>query len=190
LKSGNIVIFNGENQKIEWIYDKVHIINFGGGIMKNTKLFYLALLILPWLTVPFLGRNSFKKYLPAAIFMSTFIKVIDLFGEKKKWWRFYKGIPPLNSMNFFNFGPYLVTSLWMLKMTFGKFPFYLISNTILHICFTYLGGLKFVKRYKIFSLEKISKFQYLAINFLRALLLYSFQYINNFSHTTKKLSNK
>jgi hypothetical protein len=35
--------------------------------MKNSKLFYVALLILPWLTVPLLGRNSFKKYLPAAI---------------------------------------------------------------------------------------------------------------------------
>jgi hypothetical protein len=81
--------------------------------------------------------------------MCTFSKAIQLFGEKKKWWRFYKGIPPLNSANFFNFGPYLVTSLWMLKLTFGKFPLYLISNLILQICFIYLGGLKFFKRIKL-----------------------------------------
>lgn len=155
--------------------------------MKNLKFFYIALLILPWLTVPLLGRNSFKKYLPAAIFMSTFTKAIDLFGEKKKWWRFYKGIPPLNSMNFFNFGPYLVTSLWMLKMTYGKFLIFLILNTTLHICFTFLGGIKLVKRYKIFSLEKLTKFQYIAIDLLRALILYSFQYINDFSHNKKAI---
>jgi hypothetical protein len=107
--------------------------------MKNQKLFLLAILIVPWLTVPFLGRSAFKKYLPAAIFISTFTKAIDLFGEQKKWWRFYKGIPPLDSMNFFNFGSYFVSSLWILKLTYGKFPIYLISNTILHICFIYLG---------------------------------------------------
>ena len=158
--------------------------------MKNSKLFYISLLILPWLTVPFLGRSAFKKYLPAAIFISTFTKAIDVFGEKKKWWRFYKGVPPLDSMNFFNFGPYLVTSLWMLKMTYGKFPLYLISNIILHICFTFFGGIKLVDRYKIFTLDKLTKFQYLAIDVLRALLLYSFQYINNLSRNTKKFNNK
>ncbi|MCM3692187.1 hypothetical protein [Neobacillus niacini] len=154
--------------------------------MKNSKLFYTALLILPWLTVPLLGRNSFKKYLPAAIFICTFTKAIDIFGENKKWWRFYKGIPPFDSMNFFNFGPYFVTSLWMLKMTYGKFPLYLISNMILHICFIYLGGINLVKRYKIFSLVKLTKFQYFAIDLLRGLLLYSFQNINDFSHIKKR----
>ncbi len=158
--------------------------------MKNQKLFLLAILVVPWLTVPLLGRSAFKKYLPAAIFMCTFTKAIDIFGEKKNWWRFYKGFPTLDSMNFFNFGPYLVTSLWMLKITYGKFPFYLISNAILHIGFIYLGGLKFTKRYKIFSLEKLTKSQYLAIDFLRGLILYSFQYINDLSQNTKKLSDK
>jgi hypothetical protein len=153
--------------------------------MKQSKLIYLALLVFSWLTVPLLGRKSFKRYLPAAIFISTFTKAIDLFGEKKKWWRFYKGISPFDSMDFFNFGPYLVTSLWSLKLTFGKFPLYLISNTLLHICFIYLGGLKLVKRYKIFSLKNLSKHQYLAIDFLRALFLYGFQYIINFSRKTK-----
>lgn len=158
--------------------------------MKNLKLFYIALLILPWLTVPFLGQNSLKKYLPASIFMCTFTKALQLFGEKKKLWRFYKGIPPLNSANFFNFGPYVVMSLWILKFTFGKFPLYIISNTILQFCFIYLGGLKFLKHYKIASLYGITKFQYLAIDFCRALALYGFQYINNFTQNTKELSNK
>ena len=147
--------------------------------MKNSRLIYIALLILPWLTVPLLGRKSFRKYLPAAVFMSTFTKALDLFGEEKKWWRFYKGIPPLDSMNFFNFGPYLVTSLWVLKITFGKLLLYIISNTILHICFIYFGGLRIVKHYKIFELKKLTKFQYLIIDLFRALILYSFQSLIN-----------
>ncbi len=148
-------------------------------IMKNSKAFYMAVLILPWLTVPFLGKKAFKKYLPAAIFICTLTKAIDLFGERKNWWRFYKGIPPLDSMNFFNFGPYLVTSLWRLKLTYGNYPLYFISGSILHICFIFFGGLKFVNHYKIFTLEKLTKFQYLGINFIRASLLYAFQFINS-----------
>jgi hypothetical protein len=159
--------------------------------LKRSKLFLPALLLLTWLTIPLLGTKPFKKYLNAAIFMCTLTSAIDLFGEKKKWWRFYKGIGSLNRMNYFNFGPYFVTSLWILKMTYRKFPLYLITNTILHVCFIYLGGLKFLRRFKVISLVNLSKIQYLAIDFLRALLLYSFQYIDDLCHKkTKNNSNK
>jgi hypothetical protein len=153
--------------------------------MKSSKLFLLAILILPWLSLPFLGRHSFKKYFPAAIFICLFTKAIDFFGEKKKWWRFYKGIPPFDSMNFFNWGPYFVTSLWSLKLTYGKFPLYLLSNMLLQTCFIYLGGLNFVKRFKIFSLSQLTKSQYLAIDLVRALLLYGFQYVYEQSRKNK-----
>jgi hypothetical protein len=39
-------------------------------------------------------------------------------------------------------------------------------------------------------LEKLTKVQYIVINFLRALLLYGFQYINDFNHIKKTLFNK
>ena len=65
-------------------------------MVKKSKLL-LGLLMLPWLTVPFLGINTLKKYLPSAIFICTFTKALDMFGEKKKWWHIYKGIGPLKS---------------------------------------------------------------------------------------------
>ena len=149
--------------------------------MKNSKLFLIAMFMLAWLSVPLLGRNTLKKYLPAAIFMGIFTKILDKIGEKNKWWRFYKGISPLDSMDFLNLGPYLVTSLWMLKMMYGKFPLYIISNTILHIVFIFFG-LKYIKRFKILSLVKLSKFHYLGINFIRSILLYGFQLISDKFH--------
>lgn len=135
------------------------------------------MLVLSWLTIPLLGKKALKKYYPSALFICIVTKLLDEFGQRKKWWKFYKGIPPLDSMNFFNFGPYFVSSLWILKMTYGKFIFYLISNVILHIIFIYFGGVKIVSRFKIFSLVHLSKFQYFLIDFLRAILLYGFQNI-------------
>jgi hypothetical protein len=149
--------------------------------MKHTKLLWVGMLIFSWLTLPLLGRNALKKYLPSAIFICILTKTLDIFGKRKKWWRFYKGISPLDSMDFFNFGPYFVTSLWILKLTYGKFPLYLITNTILHILFIF-KGLKYMKRFRILSLDKLTKFQYLAIDFFRALLLYAFQYIKDTLH--------
>ncbi|MED4207565.1 hypothetical protein [Neobacillus mesonae] len=125
--------------------------------MKNRIIILFAILIIPWLTVPFLGKNALKKYLPAAILMAFVTKVLDSFGKKNKWWRFYKGITPFNSMNFFNFGPYIVTSLWILKFSYGKFQLYLITNMILHILFTFLG-LEYLKRFKIASLSNYPNF--------------------------------
>lgn len=158
--------------------------------MKNHKVLLLTTLLLPWLTIPLLGKGAFKKYVPAAIFICTFTKALDIFGENKKWWRFYKGIAHLNSMNFFNLGPYFITSIWMLKFTFGKFPMYLITNFVLHLCFIYLGGLKSVSRFRLFTLDKLSKFQYLGINTLRAFLLYAFQYLMDVSANKKPLLTK
>ncbi|NHM30690.1 hypothetical protein [Neobacillus terrae] len=157
--------------------------------MKNQKLFLIALLVVPWLSVPLLGRKAFKRFLPTAIFMCTFTKAIDFYGEKKKWWKFYSGFGPFNSMNFMNFGPYFATSLWVLKMTYGKFPLFLITNVSLHILFIF-GGLKFVKGFKVFSLENLTKFQYLFFSFIRCLILYAFQYITEPTRTKKSFFNK
>jgi hypothetical protein len=142
------------------------------------KLLFVSLLIIPWLTVPFIGRHTFKRYLAASLFICILTKVLDNYGRRKRWWKIYKGLSPLNSMDILIFGPYFVTSLWMLKMTYGRFPLFLISNTILHTLFIFLG-LKHLKRWRILSLEKLSRLHYLVIDFFRAILLYAFQLIND-----------
>jgi hypothetical protein len=151
-------------------------------MMKNSKIILIAMLLLPWLTLPLLGRTALKRFLPSVIFMCIFTKILDVIGRRRKWWQFYKGIPPLNSMDIFNLGPYFVTSLWMLKLTYGKFLLYLLSNVALHVLFIF-KGLKYTKRYEILSLVKISKARYLGIDFIRALLLYAFQWTKE--QTTK-----
>ncbi|MCD7035352.1 hypothetical protein LRR81_13995 [Metabacillus sp. GX 13764] len=154
--------------------------------MKNSKWFYLLMLFIPWLSVPLLGSRALKRYLPAAIFICTFTKAVDLFGEKKKWWKFYKGSSSFQRMNLFNLGPYFVSSLWMMRFAYGRFPLYIFANMILHIWFIYFGGLKLLDQYRIGSLRKLTKFQYFVIDFIRALLLYGFQYAAELSGKQKK----
>lgn len=143
--------------------------------MKNSKLLLIAIAVIPWLTIPLLGRRSFRTFFPASLFMYNFLKVVSVIGKRKKWWGLYEGIPPLNSMDFFMFGPYFITSLWMLKWSYGKFSRFLIYNALLHIVYIFLG-LKYMKRYRILNV-KLSKIQYLGYHFSRTLLLYAFEFI-------------
>jgi hypothetical protein len=143
--------------------------------MKSSKLLLIAIAVTPWLTIPLLGRGSFRTFFPASLFMYIYSKIMSVIGERKKWWGFYKGIQPLNSMDFFIIGPFFVTSFWMLKWNYGKFPRFLISNTLLQIVYIFLG-LKYMERYRILNV-KLSKIQYLGYHFSRTLLLYAFEFI-------------
>jgi hypothetical protein len=43
--------------------------------MRRTKKLILLMVILPWLSVPFIGTRSFKRFLPGALFMCSFLLV-------------------------------------------------------------------------------------------------------------------
>ncbi|WP_374724683.1 hypothetical protein [Calidifontibacillus erzurumensis] len=141
----------------------------------------------PWISMLFMRKREVEKYLYSVIFISFLTKAIDKFGEKRKWWRFYKGISLFNSMDFFIMGPYLVSSFWMLKWFYGKFVRYLVMNVLMQSVFAYLGGVEYAERFKIFKLVRISKWQYILSTFIRAIALYGFQYFSDFCvNGTKK----
>ncbi len=144
--------------------------------MKNRQFLLILMLVVPWLTVPFLGRDALKKFLPNAIFITILNKLLNVYGVEHKWWRHYRGIGPFVSIDFVLLGPYFVTSMWVLKLAYGQFWKYFITNKIIHISFIFVG-LKFLQKVKLFSLIKITKLQYFLIHITRGLILYLFQVI-------------
>ncbi|MBT2654194.1 hypothetical protein J7E81_02905 [Bacillus sp. ISL-18] len=142
--------------------------------MKHSKSLLLLMVILSWSTVPLLGKGAFKRFLPAAILISIVSKVIHLFAQKRKWWKFVRLNSKISGDTAFVFGPFLVAALWILKFTYNKLFLYLITNTIGHILFD-IWGLKFLKRSGIVSLVRINPFQHFLLLQFRALLLYGIQ---------------
>ncbi|TCN20423.1 hypothetical protein [Mesobacillus foraminis] len=53
--------------------------------MNKKMVASLSMLLLPWLTVPFLGK-SFFRFLPAATFVNLFITVLSVIANRKKWY--------------------------------------------------------------------------------------------------------
>lgn len=145
--------------------------------MKYSKprLLLLMMIILSWFTVPLLGKEAFKRFLPATIFISIVSKLMDAIAQKRKWWRFYTKVnSKISGDTGWVFGPFFVSALWILKWTYNRFPLFLIVTTIVHILFDVLG-LKFLKRAGIVSLVRMNPFQHFWFLELRALLLYGFQ---------------
>ncbi|MFP7473625.1 hypothetical protein SFC55_21805 [Niallia taxi] len=146
-------------------------------IKKYSKTMAMLILIIPWLTVPLLGKESIKRFLPAGIFISFIVHMFNFVAKKRKWWFWYQILSPKITWVFpFTWGPFLVGSLWILKYTYGKIFSYLVLNLIVDGAFTYIF-VSFFKKIKIFALSKFKKFQLLCIFMIDTLLLYLFQFV-------------
>lgn len=63
-------------------------------LTRYEKLVYTVMMIIPWLSIPFLGKRIFKRFTPGALFICMFVLVEDMFAHKKLWWLFHKKLFP------------------------------------------------------------------------------------------------
>lgn len=150
--------------------------------MKNTKYlkcFLLLMMISPWLSLPFMGRRSIKRFLPASLFISLIVTFEDVIAKKRRWWWWYESFhPKLSGIVPFVWGPFIVGSLWILKLTFGKFIKYIILNLIIDTMFIYFL-VDWLRRLGFASLVRMKKYQLSLLFFFKSLLLYGFQILRD-----------
>lgn len=98
--------------------------------MKFLKLYLVGMVLGSWLSFPFLGKQTIKRFLPAALVISLFVFGENLVARRRVWWWFYKiGITPLIA------GPFFVGTMWILKFTYGTFFRYIAVNLLVHLFF-------------------------------------------------------
>ncbi|MFV2049419.1 hypothetical protein ACEWK1_18955 [Metabacillus sp. YM-086] len=157
--------------------------------MKKLNLLMILMTILPWLSVPLLRGLTFKRFLPAALFMSLYLVAEGRFAEKKKWWWFPFNVRPNVAAELpLIFGPFLVGSLWILKYTYGKFNLYLLINLLVDSVFTYFG-IEWFKKIGYVSLVRLTKFQLSLVFLIKTFLLYGFQVVYERYFLQKASSN-
>lgn len=145
--------------------------------IKIQRLFNFAMILLAWLTLPFLGLNNLKRFFPASFLIVFFEFFNVLIGKRRKWWVFYN---KPNSYLFnefpFNIGPFLVGSMWILKWTYGNFKGFLLLNAIVDGFFTFPIAI-LSRKLKYYTLVRLNHFQFFLFIFYKAFLLYMFQYL-------------
>jgi hypothetical protein len=133
------------------------------------------MLVLPWLSLPLVGSKAFKRFLPATVSIMVYLIGECMVAEKEKWWWFhFHNIPNFLGVFPLLFGPFFAGSLWILKLTYGNFTRFFITNLIIDSFFTYVL-LDWFKKIGYMSIVKMTKLQ-MSITFLiESSLLYGFQ---------------
>ncbi|WP_430482523.1 hypothetical protein [Rossellomorea marisflavi] len=142
---------------------------------KHPRLLLWVILLVPWLSAPFLGKENIKRYGLASLFICLFIRLESIVAEKRKWWWFYERMfPKANGETPLIWGQFLIGTIWILKFSYGNFSKYLVTNFVMDLFFIYPFS-NFLKKHGIFSYVRLNRFQVYSVFFLKSLLIYGFQ---------------
>lgn len=146
-------------------------------LTRYEKVVYALLIVIPWLSAPFLGKKSFKRFSLGAVFICIFVLIESMFAHKRLWWLFHKRpFPKIIGELPFTIGPFFIGTLWIMKFTFGNLRRYFMTNFFIDASFVYIM-VPFLKKIGYASLIRLSKFSFLLIFLFKAALLYFFQII-------------
>lgn len=143
--------------------------------MENNKRFLLAMMLLPWLTFPFLGKKAVKRFSITSLFIGVVVVIESLIAHKRGWWRIYERLHPkiMGELPFI-VGPFYIGAIWILKFTFGKFLRYSFLNLGIDTFHIYVF-VKWLKSMGIVSLIRLKNYQALMMFTFNALIMYGFQ---------------
>lgn len=142
---------------------------------KYSKSLLLLMMLLSWASLFLFGKGNLKRFLPAGLFMLLMVTLEDLFAQKRKWWAWYEKLfPNLSGIIPFLWGPFLIGSLWLLKLSYGNFKRYIIYNLLVDSISTFFIT-DFFSKLRVGGLVRLKKYQLSLLFFLKSLLLYGFQ---------------
>lgn len=144
---------------------------------KRHLLFNLAIIIIPWLSIIFLGKRNIKRYFLSSSIIAVYEILNHIYGQKKRFWKFYE--KPrffIRDELPFDIGPYIPMSMWMLKISYGNFKKFIFLNALYNALFAFIGMPVF-KKMKIVRLHRLSYFQFFLYIHYKAYLLYGVQYL-------------
>ncbi|WP_226668069.1 hypothetical protein [Metabacillus litoralis] len=146
---------------------------------KYPKLILSLVMIIPWFSIVFFDKKSFKRYLPASLLISIVVKIEGYIAKKRKWWWFYESVHPKISRDIpLIVGPFFIGSLWILKFTYGKFTRFIIVNLIIDSLFTYYF-MNIFQKLGLGSLVRLKRINLSLLFMIKSLLLYFFQYLKD-----------
>jgi hypothetical protein len=144
---------------------------------RRHKLFNLSIIVIPWLSLLFIGKRSFKRYSFSGVVIIIFEIINHLYGHKRNWWKFYdKRKSFIKDELPFSVGPYMPFSMWLLKFSYGNFKKFVLLNVISDGLFAFVF-IDILKKLKIISLNGLTHLQFFFYLHYKAYLLYGVQYL-------------
>nr|WP_062049572.1 hypothetical protein [Bacillus sp. JCM 19034] len=146
-------------------------------ITKRHFVFNILFIIIPWLSLVFIGKRSLKKHSLASFCIVIFEIINHMYGHKREWWEFYeKEKSFLRDELPFTIGPYMPISMWFLKYSFGNFKKFVFINAIANGLFAFIF-INILRKFKIAKLKRLSNFQFFLYLHYKSYILYLIQYL-------------
>jgi hypothetical protein len=144
---------------------------------KIKGLINIALVLLSWFSLSFLGKSKIKRFLPAS-FLIFLLEAMNVYvGKKRKWWSYYNKPNSFLTVEFsMTIGPFLTGSMWLLNWFYGNFKQFIFINGLVNAFFAFFL-VKLTEKLKVAKLKRLNNFQFFLYLFYKAPLLYGFQYL-------------
>ncbi|MGJ7922548.1 hypothetical protein [Neobacillus sp. LXY-4] len=143
---------------------------------KRHFTFNVALILLPWLSVLFLGKRNIRRYSLTGSVTVILEMLNQVIGQQRSWWVFYdKPKSFIKDVLPFSIGPYMPIAMWILKLSYGNFIKFLFLNAVADGLFAF-PGIKMLKKMKIANLKRLSGSQFFLYLFYKAFIMYGVQY--------------
>ena len=139
------------------------------------KMILWSFLLLPWPTLFFLGKETVKRYMPVAIFVSLLVTILFEVAHALKWWVMIEWIVPWGYITnvSFVYGIFLVGTIWIFRFTYRNFYLYMATNLVIDGLFAFVFSNLFEGR--IYKLVNFNQFQVFLLMTGLALTIYLYQ---------------
>jgi len=142
----------------------------------NPNLIRIGQIIISWISIIFLPKSSFRKFLPVTIFCSLLVIIGCFFSYRYSWWRVKGSIPELIFMDLsFIFGPFFAGTMWVFHLTFGKFKRYVLLNAFFNLLFSFPFTTYFFQKYGVYRLDNFKRIHLFSFYFAFAFIIYGYQ---------------
>jgi hypothetical protein len=133
------------------------------------------MLILPWLSLFFLKKESIKRYMPVTIFTALLVTITFEIAYVYKWWVIKEEIVPWGNITnvSFAYGMFFIGTMWIFYFTYRKFWVYLFTNLVVDGLYVFFFA-KLIEG-KIRVLVNIDKPTLFFVMILQALIIYGYQ---------------
>jgi hypothetical protein len=144
--------------------------------MMFDKLVLWALLIVPWLSLFFLKKESVNRYMPVAIFTALLMTIYNELAYTYKFWELKVEIfPQVTAAVPFVYGAFLVIVIWIFHYTYGRFWVYLVTNVVLDFLFAFPLNYFFEKILRLYELIHHNSWIVWGVFIVLSILIYGYQ---------------
>lgn len=133
--------------------------------------------ILSWLTVLLIPKETVKRYLPGSTMAALLVMTTVFVGSHYNAWEVKSGGTKTRIYNILSviLGPFSVGTIWILRLTYGKFWLYVLTNLIQNLVYAY-PILNILEKIKFIKYVKFTRVHHLIASMSFALIVYGFQW--------------